>query len=90
MHSPVSLYNAELKNRFVLAPLTRGRATATRVPNKIMGDYYEQRATAGLVIAEATVISQEGIRLTMSHNGMAEMQKATVTIQVTKKAKYKV
>jgi N-ethylmaleimide reductase len=61
MHSPVLLFGTELKNRFVLAPLTRGRATQSRVPNQIMGDYYEQRATAGLVIAEATVISEEGI-----------------------------
>lgn len=61
MHSPVTLFGSELKNRFVLAPLTRGRATESRVPNHIMGDYYEQRATAGLVITEATVISEEGI-----------------------------
>lgn len=61
MYSPVTLFGSELKNRFVLAPLTRGRATATRVPNDIMGDYYEQRATAGLVITEATVISEQGI-----------------------------
>jgi N-ethylmaleimide reductase len=56
-----NLFKAELKNRFVLAPLTRGRATETRIPNRIMGDYYEQRATAGLVITEATVISEQGI-----------------------------
>lgn len=61
LFSPVSLFNHELKNRFVLAPLTRGRAGESRVPNDIMGDYYEQRASAGLVIAEATVISKEGV-----------------------------
>jgi N-ethylmaleimide reductase len=61
LFSPLSLFGASLKNRFVLAPLTRGRAGESRVPNSIMGDYYEQRATAGLVITEATVISQEGI-----------------------------
>lgn len=55
------LFGSNLKNRFVLAPLTRGRAKESRVPNKLMGDYYEQRATAGLVITEATVISEEGI-----------------------------
>ncbi|MFQ3196618.1 MAG: N-ethylmaleimide reductase [Paraglaciecola sp.] len=49
-----------LKNRMVLAPLTRGRAGESRIANKIMGDYYVQRANAGLIIAEATAISEEG------------------------------
>ncbi|GGW92890.1 alkene reductase [Alteromonas halophila] len=48
-----------LKNRMVLAPLTRGRAGSERIPNKIMGDYYTQRAGAGLLISEATSISEE-------------------------------
>ena len=61
LFSKTRLFNKELKNRFVLAPLTRGRATATRVPNDIMADYYEQRATAGLIISEATHISKEAI-----------------------------
>jgi N-ethylmaleimide reductase len=61
LFTPVQLFEHVLKNRFVLAPLTRGRAGKTRIPNSIMGDYYEQRATAGLVIVEATVISEEGI-----------------------------
>lgn len=61
LYSPLSFLDSQLKNRFVLAPLTRGRATESRVPNEIMGDYYEQRATAGLIISEATVISEEGI-----------------------------
>ncbi len=59
LFTPVQLFNHELKNRFVLAPLTRGRAGIARIPNNIMGDYYEQRATAGLVIVEATLISEE-------------------------------
>jgi N-ethylmaleimide reductase len=49
-----------LNNRMVLAPLTRGRAGENRIANKIMGDYYVQRADAGLIIAEATSISDEG------------------------------
>jgi N-ethylmaleimide reductase len=61
LFSPVNLFKRELKNRFVLAPLTRGRAGKSRVPNAVMGDYYEQRASAGLVITEATVISEEAI-----------------------------
>ena len=42
--SPVTFAGQELKNRMVLAPLTRGRAGPDRVPNKIMGDYYVQRS----------------------------------------------
>jgi N-ethylmaleimide reductase len=49
-----------LKNRIVLAPLTRGRAGETRVPNDLMGEYYQQRSGAGLMITEATVISAQG------------------------------
>jgi N-ethylmaleimide reductase len=50
-----------LKNRIVLAPLTRGRCDeGSRVPNTLMGDYYEQRASGGLLITEATAISPVG------------------------------
>ncbi|MBF7072268.1 alkene reductase [Glaciecola sp. MH2013] len=61
LYSTTPLFNKTLKNRFVLAPLTRGRAGSERVPNQIMGDYYEQRASAGLIITEATHISKEAI-----------------------------
>ena len=47
-------------NRIVMAPLTRNRATIKGVPTPMMISYYEQRASAGLVIAEATQISQQG------------------------------
>jgi N-ethylmaleimide reductase len=50
-----------LKNRIVLAPLTRGRAGAERLPNELMAEYYGQRASAGLIITEATSISTDGI-----------------------------
>lgn len=50
-----------LKNRVVLAPLTRSRAGTERIPNSLMAEYYVQRASAGLLISEATVISQQGI-----------------------------
>ena len=48
------------KNRVVLAPLTRGRAGPTRVPNDLMAEYYAQRAGAGLLITEATTVSAQG------------------------------
>jgi N-ethylmaleimide reductase len=50
----------ELKNRIVLAPMTRGRAGDERIPNEIMAEYYFQRASAGLLITEATVVSAQG------------------------------
>jgi N-ethylmaleimide reductase len=50
----------ELKNRIVLAPMTRGRAGVERIPNKLMAEYYYQRASAGLLITEATVVSAQG------------------------------
>ena len=51
----------KLKNRIVLAPLTRGRAGESRIPNDLMAEYYSQRSSAGLLITEATVISSQGI-----------------------------
>jgi N-ethylmaleimide reductase len=48
-------------NRILMAPLTRGRADENAVPTAIMVDYYTQRASAGLIISEATGISREGL-----------------------------
>ncbi|MEM7601232.1 MAG: alkene reductase [Verrucomicrobiota bacterium] len=48
-----------LSNRVALAPMTRARAGAERVPNSLMAEYYAQRAGAGLVITEATTISEQ-------------------------------
>jgi 2,4-dienoyl-CoA reductase-like NADH-dependent reductase (Old Yellow Enzyme family) len=48
-------------NRILMAPLTRGRATREHVPTPIMAQYYAQRASAGLIISEATGISREGL-----------------------------
>ncbi|KAG2508051.1 hypothetical protein JM18_008931 [Phytophthora kernoviae] len=50
----------ELKNRIVFGPLSRGRANADRVPSEDNEIYYEQRAGAGLIISEATAISEQG------------------------------
>lgn len=48
-----------LKNRVVLAPMTRARSGADRIPNALMAEYYSQRANAGLVITEGTTISPQ-------------------------------
>ncbi|RFS35273.1 alkene reductase [Acinetobacter sp. SWAC5] len=58
-NTPLILGDLHLKNRVVMAPLTRSRATADRVPTDMMAQYYAQRASAGLIISEATVISEE-------------------------------
>lgn len=59
LNFPLTLGALELKNRVIMAPLTRSRATADRVPTPMMAEYYAQRASAGLIISEATVISEE-------------------------------
>lgn len=59
LFDPVSAGDLSLSNRFVVAPLTRNRS-----PNAVSGDlaveYYRQRATAGLIVTEATAISHQG------------------------------
>lgn len=57
----VRLGDLELKNRLVLAPLTRARSGETRIPNELMLDYYRQRANAGLILTEATVIAENAV-----------------------------
>lgn len=56
----MDLGGLSLRNRVVMAPLTRARAGRERVPNDLMAEYYTQRASAGLIITEATVISERG------------------------------
>ena len=60
MFTPVKLGAIELKNRLVMAPLTRMRAIDGDVPHPLAKTYYEQRASAGLIISEATQISAIG------------------------------
>jgi len=59
LFEPVQLGPVHLANRIVMAPLTRSRASAEGVPTPLMAQYYAQRASAGLIIAEATNISPE-------------------------------
>jgi N-ethylmaleimide reductase len=59
--SPFKLSALSLKNRVVMAPMTRSRAGNQRLPNSLMALYYVQRSSAGLIITEATVISKQGI-----------------------------
>ncbi len=60
LFTPYMLGDIKLTNRIVMAPLTRNRAAAGFVPGPHAAEYYAQRASAGLLIAEATQISQQG------------------------------
>ncbi|MDR3613550.1 MAG: alkene reductase [Candidatus Obscuribacterales bacterium] len=58
---PIKIGNHNLKNRVVMAPMTRARAGIERIPNDAMAEYYAQRSGAGLIISEGTNISPSAI-----------------------------
>jgi len=60
LFTPLTLGKMQLKNRIVLAPLTRSRAIGN-VPNELMEKYYRLRADAGLLITEGTTPSPNGL-----------------------------
>jgi len=61
LFEPLKVGDLEVPNRIFMAPLTRSRAGAERIPNRLMAQYYAQRASAGLIVSEATVVSPMGI-----------------------------
>ncbi|GAB5388260.1 MAG: alkene reductase [Alphaproteobacteria bacterium] len=62
LFDPITLGELDLRNRIIMAPLTRTRATAdTRVPTDLMVEYYRQRASAGMILTEATSVSPMGV-----------------------------
>ncbi|QKK08056.1 MAG: alkene reductase [Planctomycetota bacterium] len=61
LFDPLTLGEITIPNRIVMAPLTRCRAINQRTPNALMAEYYVQRATAGLILTEATSISPMGV-----------------------------
>lgn len=61
LFSPITIGNVTLRNRMVMAPLTRNRAGEGNVPQDMNVVYYRQRANAGMIITEATQVSAEGI-----------------------------
>jgi 2,4-dienoyl-CoA reductase-like NADH-dependent reductase (Old Yellow Enzyme family) len=61
LFDPIKLGAIEARNRIFMAPLTRGRSTREHVPTPLMVEYYRQRAAAGLILTEATGISQQGL-----------------------------
>jgi N-ethylmaleimide reductase len=62
LFDPIKVGGLELPNRIIMAPLTRSRAVgAGRVPNALMAEYYAQRASAGLILSEATSVAPMGV-----------------------------
>jgi 2,4-dienoyl-CoA reductase-like NADH-dependent reductase (Old Yellow Enzyme family) len=61
LFDPIQLGAVLAPNRILMAPLTRGRGTRDHVPTPLMGEYYAQRASAGLILTEATGISRQGL-----------------------------
>jgi N-ethylmaleimide reductase len=57
--SPLQVGAFSLPNRMLMAPLTRTRADAGHLPNALMAEYYAQRASAGLIITECTMVQPD-------------------------------
>jgi 2,4-dienoyl-CoA reductase-like NADH-dependent reductase (Old Yellow Enzyme family) len=61
LFDPLAVGALQLRNRIVMAPLTRQRAIDRRIPNALMAEYYRQRASAGLILSEATAVDPMGV-----------------------------
>src|SRR5579872_3791086 len=61
LFDPLRAGDLLLPNRIIMAPLTRRRAGVNRLPNGLMARYYEQRASAGLILSEATSVTPLGV-----------------------------
>lgn len=61
LFDPLQLGDLTLPNRIIMSPLTRCRADAGRIPGTLIADYYAQRASAGLIISEATAVCPMGV-----------------------------
>jgi N-ethylmaleimide reductase len=79
---PLRIGALEVPNRIFLAPLTRCRAGTAHVPNSLMAEYYAQRASAGLLIAEATMV-MEGNSAFYAEPGIYSAEQVTGWREVT-------
>ncbi len=61
LFDPLAMGELTLPNRILMSPLTRCRASAGRVPNAMMKEYYVQRASAGIIFSEATAVTPMGV-----------------------------
>ena len=80
--SPVRLGALTLPNRVVMSPLTRARATRDHRPTALMANYYAQRATAGLIIAEASMVARDASAF-ISEPGIYAQEHVTDWRQIT-------
>ena len=60
LFTPMDLHGLALRNRIWMSAMTRTRATADNVPTPLMGEYFRQRAAAGLIVTECTAVSEQG------------------------------
>jgi 2,4-dienoyl-CoA reductase-like NADH-dependent reductase (Old Yellow Enzyme family) len=61
LFDPLKVGAFNLRNRIIMAPLTRQRAGVERVPNALMAQYYADRAAAGMILSEATSVTPQGV-----------------------------
>jgi 2,4-dienoyl-CoA reductase-like NADH-dependent reductase (Old Yellow Enzyme family) len=61
LFDPIQIGALSLKNRIVMAPLTRARSGVERIPGPMVAEYYAQRASAGLIVSEATSVTPRGV-----------------------------
>ncbi len=61
LFDPIRIGSLDLPNRIIMAPMTRCRAVDRRIPNRLMAEYYAQRASAGMILSEATSVSPMGV-----------------------------
>lgn len=64
LFDPLKIGALELPNRIIMAPLTRARSGVARMPNEMVAEYYAQRASAGLILSEATSVTPAGVGYT--------------------------
>lgn len=74
LFDPIAVGDLTLPNRVFMAPLTRLRSGEPRVPTALMAEYYAQRASAGLIISEATSVTPQGVGYTGSPGVWSEAQ----------------
>ena len=66
LFDPLTAGALQLPNRILMAALTRARAGRTHIPNELMAEYYAQRAGAGLILTEATMVAADGCAVPVS------------------------
>ena len=76
LFDPLVVGDLTLPNRIIMAPLTRQRAGDERLPNPLMAQYYAERASAGLILTEATSVTPQGVGYAATPGIWSEQQVA--------------